>query len=119
MNNLVTDRRYNALVLKYNRLISNTLYLAEVINNKVPIPPADQGGQLFRCHNWKESHLALLRGLYLIDEFCLTVLPAVGLPCSALKFTLYSPEDTVSVRTMTDKHREQDSGMYHPTSLRC
>ena len=85
-------------------MISKTLYLAEVIKQEVPfLPPTDSPGLLFRCHQSQESHLALLRGLALIDEFYLVILPAVGLPIAQLKYTLYDPSDVLAVSSVDNK----------------
>ena len=101
MNNLVNAYQYERLVTRYKEVISKTLYLATIIKQKVPfLKPA---GLLFRCHQSQESHLALLRGLALIDEFYLVILPAVGLPKAQFKYTLYDPNDVVAVRSMSDK----------------
>ena len=104
MNNPVDVYQYRQLLKRYKTVISKTLYLAKVIKKEVPfLPQTDSPGLLFRCHRSQESHLALLRGLALIDEFYLVILPAVGLPIAQLKYKLYDPSDVLAVSSVDNK----------------
>ena len=103
MAEYISKQACDELLTYYVKIIAKTLALAEVITTKIPRPAADQPYLILRSHNNRTSYLCTFRALNLLEEFALTILPAIGLPTKNLKNDLYWPNEQVYVTNFENK----------------